>query len=165
MKLNYFFLMTVCLVGCDTRDDKQQRTKAKTTPDTKQQLESKAGYPTKEFSVEKKDAYSPYVGRDYPDNVYFGDTHLHTALSLDAYPDGNKRNGPDEAYRWAKGEVIAGDDGVPTRISKPLDFLMVADHAEYIGYIKGLADHNKSLRATETGKRCRLSSRQPRRSL
>ena len=97
--------------------------------------------------------YSPYVGRDYPTNVYFGDTHLHTRLSLDAYGDGNTKNGPAEAYRWAKGEVIAGDDGVPTRISRPLDFLMVADHGEYMGLVPALAEGNEQLRATEEGAR------------
>jgi hypothetical protein len=98
-------------------------------------------------------AYSPYVGRDYPQNVYFGDTHLHTRLSLDGYGDGNTRNGPSEAYRWAKGETLAGDDGVPTRIAKPLDFLMVADHAEYMGVVPALAEGNKLLRGTEAGAR------------
>ena len=84
--------------------------------------------------------YSPYVGRDYPQNVYFGDTHLHTSTSLDAFGDGNTKIGPNEAYRWAKGETLAGDDGMPTRISRPLDFLMVADHVEYIGLVPGLAE-------------------------
>jgi len=101
----------------------------------------------------KAEPYSPYVGRDFPSNVYFGDTHLHTRLSLDAYGDGNTRNGPAEAYRWAKGETLAGDDGVPTRISKPLDFLMVADHAEYMGLVPALAEGNQQLRATEAGAR------------
>jgi hypothetical protein len=97
--------------------------------------------------------YSPYVGREFPTNVYFGDTHLHTRLSLDAYGDGNTRLGPSEAYRWAKGETLAGDDGVPTRISRPLDFLMVADHAEYMGVVPALAEGNEQLRATEAGGR------------
>jgi len=103
--------------------------------------------------TEEKQPYSPYVGRDFPTNVYFGDTHLHTRLSLDAYGDGNTQNGPSEAYRWAKGETLAGDDRVPTRISKPLDFLMVADHAEYMGVVPALAEGNKLLRATEAGAR------------
>jgi hypothetical protein len=97
--------------------------------------------------------YSPYVGREYPTNVYFGDTHLHTRLSLDAYGDGNTKNGPAEAYRWAKGEEIAGDDGVPTRISRPLDFLMVSDHGEYVGLVPALAEGNEQLRATKEGGR------------
>jgi hypothetical protein len=87
----------------------------------------------------KNPSYSPYVGQDFPKNVYFGDTHLHTSISLDAYGDGNTTVGPDEAYRWAKGEIVASDDGMPTRISRPLDFLMVADHAEYLGLVPGLA--------------------------
>jgi hypothetical protein len=103
--------------------------------------------------TEEKQPYSPYVGRDFPTNVYFGDTHLHTRLSLDGYGDGNTKNGPSEAYRWAKGETLAGDDGVPTRISKPLDFLMIADHAEYMGVVPALAEGNKLLRATEAGAR------------
>lgn len=99
--------------------------------------------------------YSPYVGREYPNNVYFGDTHLHTKLSLDAYGDGNTTLGPDEAYRFAKGEVIEGHDGSPVRISRPLDFLMVADHAEYLGLVPGIAEEKQGegLRATEAGKR------------
>jgi len=60
-------------------------------------------------------------------------------VSLDAFGDGNTTVGPDEAYRWAKGETIAADDGMPTRISRPLDFMMVADHAEYLGLVPGLA--------------------------
>jgi hypothetical protein len=101
----------------------------------------------------EKKPYSPYVGRDYPTNVYFGDTHLHTRLSLDAYGDGNTRLGPSEAYRWAKGETLAGDDGVMTRISRPLDFLMVADHGEYMGLVPALAEGNEQLRATKEGGR------------
>ena len=56
--------------------------------------------------------YSPAVGREYPTDVYFGDTHLHTSISLDAYGDGNSKIGPDEAYRFAKGETVIGDDGM-----------------------------------------------------
>ena len=78
-------------------------------------------------------SYSPYANRAFPENVYWGDTHLHTSVSLDAFGDGNTTVGPDEAYRWAKGETVASDDGMPTRISRPLDFMMVADHAEYLG--------------------------------
>jgi hypothetical protein len=73
--------------------------------------------------------YSPYVGQDFPKNVYFGDTHLHTSLSFDAYGDGNTTKSPEEAYRFAKGEELEGHDGVPVRISRPLVFIVVAEHA------------------------------------
>ena len=97
--------------------------------------------------------YSPAVGRDFPTNVYFGDTHLHTKVSLDSFGDGNTRVGPDEAYRFAKGETIFSDNGMANRISKPLDFLMVADHAEYMGVVQGLAEGNETLLASEEGAR------------
>ncbi len=74
--------------------------------------------------------YSPSVGRNFPTNVYFGDTHLHTSISLDSFGDGNTKIGPDEAYRFAKGETVIGDDGMANRMSRPLDLLMVADHSE-----------------------------------
>ena len=101
----------------------------------------------------KNDTYSPYVGRDFPENVYFGDTHLHTSISLDAYGDGNTKVGPDEAYRWAKGETIASDNGIPARISRPLDFLMVADHAEYLGLVPGLGRKDPALLKDKEGAR------------
>jgi hypothetical protein len=66
-------------------------------------------------------SYSPYVGQDFPKNVYFGDTHLHTSLSFDAYGDGNKTMGHEEAYRFAKGEEIKGHDGQPIRMSITLN--------------------------------------------
>ncbi|MGI9245058.1 MAG: DUF3604 domain-containing protein [Verrucomicrobiales bacterium] len=46
-------------------------------------------------------SYSPAVGPDFPTNVYFGDTHLHTNTSLDAYGDGNSKVGPDEVHSYA----------------------------------------------------------------
>jgi len=103
------------------------------------------------FVQAEEKPYSPYVGRDFPQNVYFGDTHLHTNISLDAYGDGNRNIGPDGAYRYAKGEEIEGHDGVPVRISRPLDFLMVADHAEYLGIVPAIANGDETLRATEAG--------------
>jgi len=105
--------------------------------------------------VEAKEVppYSPAVGQNFPTNAYFGDTHLHTSISLDAYGDGNTKIGPDEAYRFAKGETVVGDDGMANRISRPLDFLMVADHSEYMGLVQGLAEGNKSLLANKEGAR------------
>jgi hypothetical protein len=93
------------------------------------------------------------VGREYPTNVYFGDTHLHTSISLDGYGDGNSKIGPNEAYRFAKGETVVGDDGMANRMSRPLDFLMVADHSEYMGLVQGLAEGNEILLADEAGAR------------
>ena len=97
--------------------------------------------------------YSPYVGQDFPNNVYFGDTHLHTSLSFDAYGDGNTTKAPEDAYRFARGEQIDGHDGVPVRMSRPLDFIVIADHAEYMGVVQGVSEANADLTATEDGAR------------
>ena len=97
--------------------------------------------------------YSPYVEDDFPNNVYWGDTHLHTSLSFDAYGDGNTKMGSDAAYDFARGKVIKGHDGVPVRISRPIDFIVIADHAEYMGVVQGVNTGNKLLQATEPGAR------------
>ncbi len=102
--------------------------------------------------VTAEQSYSPYVDRNYPENVYWGDTHLHTYLSSDAYLLGTIIT-PDQAYRFAKGEAIRATGGDDVRIRKPLDFLMVADHAENLGAIPALVAGNKHLAATEHGKK------------
>ena len=68
-------------------------------------------------------AYSPYAGRDFSSNVYWGDTHLHTDISMDAGAFGN-RLGLDAAYRFARGEQVESTNGGPARLSRPLDFLV-----------------------------------------
>lgn len=77
--------------------------------------------------------YSPYAGRNFPTRPLFGDTHLHTALSFDAGAAG-ARLGPREAYKFAKGEEVISSTGQPARLSRPLDFLVVADHSDNMGW-------------------------------
>jgi Protein of unknown function (DUF3604) len=89
-------------------------------------------YPDELAPLEKPPGYSPYVGRNYPMRVLWGDTHLHTANSLDAAAFGNTL-GPEEAYRFARGEQVISSTGQPAKLSRPLDFLVVADHAEGLG--------------------------------
>ena len=79
-----------------------------------------------------KAGYSPYAGRNFSTNVYFGDTHLHTSLSGDAFGFGNKINDVD-ALRFARGDEIMSAAGLQVKLSRPLDFLVVADHAEAYG--------------------------------
>lgn len=73
--------------------------------------------------------------KQFPKHVYWGDTHLHTNFSFDASMMGNKLLGPAEAYRFARGEAVKTNQGLVAKLSRPLDFLMVADHAEYLGLI------------------------------
>ena len=76
--------------------------------------------------------YSPYAGRDYPDSVLFGDTHFHTNLSFDAGLVGTRLT-MDEGYRFARGEKVISNTGQPVQLIRPLDFLVITDHAEFIG--------------------------------
>jgi hypothetical protein len=108
---------------------------------------------TTTFALAQDKVYSPYVGQNFPNNVYFGDTHLHTNISFDAYGDGNINMGRDEAYRFALGEELEGHDGKPVRMSRPLDFMVIADHAEYMGVVQGVNEQNKLITATEAGAR------------
>src|SRR6476469_2773309 len=72
-----------------------------------------------------------------PTRVYFGDTHLHTAISLDAGAAGARLMPPD-AYRVAKGEEVTGASGQKAKLARPLDFLVVADHSDQMGLITDL---------------------------
>jgi hypothetical protein len=96
-----------------------------------------------------RDHYSPYVNVAYPDQVYFGDTHLHTSQSFDAISFGTLL-GPEEAYRFARGEEITSSTGVPAKLSRPLDFLVVADHAEVMGVMGEVKAGNPSIMADIT---------------
>ena len=77
--------------------------------------------------------YSPYAQRAFPDRVYWGDTHLHTALSPDAGLFGNTL-GVEEAYRFARGEEVTSSAGLPARLGRPLDWLVVTDHTDMMGF-------------------------------
>ena len=96
--------------------------------------------------------FSPYVDRHYPLRVYWGDTHLHTANSPDAGLVGNKL-GPDMAYRFARGEEVTSSGGLRVKLIRPLDFLVVSDHSEYMGLAPMLVTGDPVLLSDPTGKR------------
>jgi len=91
-----------------------------------------------------KPEYSPYLYRSYPQRVLWGDTHLHTSYSTDAGLIGNFL-GPDEAFRFARGETVRASSGTRARLVRPLDFLVVADHAENLGLAPLIAESNPEL--------------------
>ncbi len=79
-------------------------------------------------------AYSPYAKRTFPERPLWGDSHLHTSLSMDAGGFGN-RVGLRDAYRLARGEEITASSGQPVRLSRPLDWLAITDHSDGMGFI------------------------------
>ena len=96
--------------------------------------------------------YSPYLDIGYPQRVFWGDTHVHTSISTDAGMVGN-RIGPDEAYRFARGETVVASSGVRARLQRPLDFLVTADHAENLGLAPMIAERNPELLKLDFGKK------------
>ncbi|KAA1174489.1 DUF3604 domain-containing protein [Marinobacter salinexigens] len=93
------------------------------------------------------------VGKDYPQQVLWGDTHLHTSYSFDAALMGVKGLTPEDAYRFARGEEVEAADGMMAKLNRPLDFLMVSDHAEYLGLLPMLSAGDPELMKEETGRR------------
>jgi hypothetical protein len=99
-----------------------------------------------------KPPYSPYAGRNFPTRPLFGDTHLHTSFSMDAGAFGC-RLGPRDAYRFARGEEITASTGQPAKLSRPLDFLVVADHSDGFGFFPQLMSGDPELLATQQGRK------------
>jgi hypothetical protein len=99
-----------------------------------------------------KPLYSPYAGRNFPTRPFFGDTHLHTAASFDAGAFG-ARLGPRDALRFARGDEVMASSGQPVKLSRPLDFLVVTDHSDNMGFFPDLFAGKPELLADPTGKK------------
>jgi hypothetical protein len=95
--------------------------------------------------------FSPYVDAKHAGGVYWGDTHLHTNLSTDAGLKGNSLS-PDDAYRIARGEQLVSSSGVKAKLSRPLDFLVVADHSDGMGFIADMLSGAPNIVADPKGK-------------
>lgn len=103
-------------------------------------------------SEDSGDHKTAIVPTEYPEQVYWGDLHLHTYYSFDSYNFGNRTVGPDEAYRFAKGEEVTAHGGKKAKLEQPLDFLMVSDHAEYLGMFLGIDRADPEIVDSELGK-------------
>jgi len=101
--------------------------------------------------MDQPEVYSPFVNRDYPDQVFFGDTHFHTNLSFDAGLVGTSLD-VDAGYRFARGEKVISNSGQPVQLVRPLDFLVVTDHSELIGLAPQIQNSAPELLADPWGK-------------
>lgn len=97
--------------------------------------------------------YSPVVRDTTATNLYWGDTHLHTRNSADSYLLGNESLSPDDAFRFAMGQTITAHDGMHVKLRRPLDFLAVTDHAEYLGVFARLKQQDPEFMSWPLGKR------------
>jgi len=105
---------------------------------------------TEEDFAEER-VYSPYAGRAYSDQVFFGDTHFHTELSFDAGLIGTSLDVHD-GFRMARGETVISNTGQPVQLIRPLDFLVITDHAELIGLASAIRESSPLLLAEPWGK-------------
>jgi len=95
-------------------------------------------------STIKEPSYSPYAGRRFPTQVYWGDTHVHTSNSLDARALGATL-GPEEAFRFARGDEVTSATRLRVKLSRPLDWLVVADHSDAMGAMNEIIAGNPML--------------------
>ncbi|MEH6581460.1 MAG: DUF3604 domain-containing protein [Halioglobus sp.] len=96
--------------------------------------------------------YSPYVDQTHPNRVYWGDSHLHTSYSWDAGLVGNTLS-PDAAYRFAKGQQVTASSGQDVKLVRPLDWLVVADHAESLGVAVLIERSDPAILESEVGRK------------
>ncbi len=98
----------------------------------------------------QSDHFSPYAGRNFPTQVFWGDTHLHTAVSVDAGT--MTRLGQEEAFRFARGEEVTTTHGLQAKLGRPLDWIVVSDHAEMYGLMPQLLDGDPDIMAIPIGR-------------
>ena len=99
---------------------------------------------TDDVGLFKREHFSPYAGRKFPNRPLWGDTHLHTSNSLDARAFGVTLD-PAQAYRFARGDEITTSHGLKVRLSRPLDWLAVTDHSDGMGAMNEIIDGNVTL--------------------
>ena len=109
----------------------------------------RAGYVVAEQIRNRDPHYSPVANQPLQKQVFWGDTHLHSNFSMDAFIFGNTL-GPDDAYRFAKGEKVMATKGQPAQLREPLDFLVLADHTDGVGAMIALKAGNEKLLANPT---------------
>jgi len=95
--------------------------------------------------------FSPYAQRSFPSNVFWGETHLHTGLSLDAGLFGNIL-GPEDAWRFARGEEIKSSTGLPVKLGRPLDWMVLTDHTDMMGIATDIQRGTPNILAVPKGK-------------
>jgi hypothetical protein len=95
--------------------------------------------------------YSPALAATAQTRLFWGDLHVHSNQSPDAFAFGNTRLTQENAFRFARGETVSATNGMRARLRRPLDFLLVADHAEFIGVFPRLVERDPGLLATDLG--------------
>ncbi len=102
---------------------------------------------------EQKTGILSPAGKAANTQLYWGDLHVHSMTSFDSYSFGNKTLTAADAFRFARGEAVTAHTGEVARLSRPLDFLLVSDHAEFMGMLEGLQNEHPMLQTNPIGRR------------
>ena len=97
------------------------------------------GLPADATEAQSGDGTDTIELAEFPDRPYWGDTHLHTDVSVDAFGFG-VRLGPEDALKFARGEQVTATTGMTAKLDRPLDFLVIADHSDAMGATRRLYD-------------------------
>ena len=127
--VTFALLALVTLGACEQKQEPPAPKKAEATDAAKKAAEAPA---PAEPAAAPASAPQPNPER----NAYFGETHIHTSWSVDAWVIGNRITGPDDAYKYAQGQTIKHPMGYDIKIETPMDFMGVTDHSEYVGVTK-----------------------------
>ncbi|MCJ8294342.1 MAG: DUF3604 domain-containing protein [Colwellia sp.] len=111
---------------------------------------SKEASKTANIKVSTKTNYSPYADRDYPTQLLFGETHIHSALSADAGGGGTTLL-PRDLYRFARGEQVLSNTSQPVKLDRPLDFICLTEHTDGMGLITDLFKGTEAILADKQG--------------
>ena len=93
-------------------------------------------------------------------DVFFGETHIHTSWSFDAYVFGNTLTGPEEAYQYALGKPVRHPGGYMVQMKRPLDFQAVTDHSEYMGTVRLANDPQSDLSKLPIAEKLKVRSKE-----
>lgn len=105
---------------------------------------------TASFAADAEKPYSPYADRNYPTQLLFGETHIHSALSADAGGGGTTLL-PRDIYRFARGEQVMSNTNQPVKLDRPLDFICLTEHTDGMGVITDIFKGAKNILADEQG--------------
>lgn len=136
------FLISVVIIGVPAMSSYAQYAQDAPVPEDQSKLLSEKY---------KGKSYSPYAKRDFPNELLWGDSHLHTGFSFDAGTAGCILL-PEEAYRFARGEEVVSSYGIPVKLSRPLDWLAVTDHTDNMGFIMDMIAGRPDILANSQGK-------------
>ena len=105
-------------------------------------------------------ALAAWAQRNPERQAYFGQTHVHTSWSFDAYIFGNTLTGPEDAYKYAMGQPIKHPAGYEVQLKRPLDFQAVTDHSEYVGTIRLANDPSSAISKLPVAEKLKVRSKE-----